>query len=244
MKIDGAPRKREDTLELAVWQATSRKTREVAHSQLFSVTDKTRPRYTSSLKGPRPGEIGMEREYDLFERFPDAEPMWRGHAVGLLSARQKLQALTRATRNECFIMHLPTKEVVARLNVRSSRGVGRKPVVFQIAYESSLATARTMVLRLQGYEVVSVVGNEAAKVVLSMPEQCDFFILGHAADDQVRREMVSWLKAHYPGVRILALNPPKGSELVGADYNVKLNGPEIWLPIIATALRGPQESGP
>jgi hypothetical protein len=189
-----------------------------------------------------PGEIRMEREYDLFEQFSDDERMWRGHAVGLTSARQKLQELARTTRNECLIVHLPTKEVVARLNVRSSRGVG-KPVVFQIAYDSDRAIARTMVLRLHGYEVISVIGNEAAKVVLSMPEQCDFFIVGHAADDQVRREMVLWLKAHYPGVRILALNPPKVSELAGADYNVKLNGPEIWLPIIATALRGPQESG-
>ncbi len=186
----------------------------------------------------------MEREYDLFEQFPDGEPMWRGHAVGLLSARQKLQALTRTTRNECVIVHLPTKEVVARLNVPSSRGVGRKPVVFQIAYDSGLATTRTMVLRLQGYEVVSVLGNEAAKVVLSMPEEIDFFIVGHAADDQARKEMVSWLKANYSGVRILALNPPRVSELEGADYNVQLNGPETWLPIIASAVRGPQESGP
>jgi hypothetical protein len=185
----------------------------------------------------------MEREYDLFEQISD-EPMWRGRAVGLTSARQKLQELARTTRNECLIMHLPTKEVVARLNVHSSRGIDRKPVVFQIAYDSDRATARTMVLRLQGYEVVSVIGNEAARVVLSVPEQYDFFIVGHAADDQVREEMVLWLKAHYPGVRILALNPPKVSELAGADYNVKLNGPETWLPIIATALRGPQESGP
>ena len=186
----------------------------------------------------------MERDYDLFEQFPDGQPMWRAHAVGLLSARQKLLELARTTRNECFIVHLTTKEVVARLNVRSSRGVDRKPVVFQIGYDSGLAIARTTVLRLQGYEVVSVIGNEAAKVVLSIPEQYDFFIVGHAADEQARKEMVLWLKAHYPGVQILALNPPRVSELAGADYNVKLNGPETWLPIIATALRGPQESGP
>jgi hypothetical protein len=135
--------------------------------------------------------------------------MWRGHAVGLTSARIKLQELARTTRNECLIVHLPTKEVVARLNVRSSRGVDRKPVVFQIAYDSDRATARTMVLRLQGYEVDSVIGNEAARVVLSMPEQYDFFIVGHAADDQARKAMVSWLKTNYPGVPILALNPPK-----------------------------------
>jgi hypothetical protein len=141
-------------------------------------------------------------------------------------------------------VHLPTKEVLARVNEHSSRGVGRKPVVFQIAYDGGLASARISALRLRGYEVVSVIGNEAAKVVLSMPEQYDFFIIGHAAEDQVRKEMVLWLKAHYPGVPILALNPPKVSELAGADYNVKLNGPETWLPVITTALRGPHKSGP
>ena len=109
--------------------------------------------------------------------------------------------------------------------------------------QGALASARTRVLRLQGYEVVSVIGNEAAKVVLSMPEHYDFFIVGHAAEDEVRKEMVLWLKAHYPGVLILSLNPPKVSVLAGADYNVKLNGPETWLPIIATALRGPQQTG-
>ncbi len=186
----------------------------------------------------------MEREYDLFEQFADDAPMWRGHAVGLTSARQQLQELAGTTRNECFVVHLPTKEVVARLNLRSIPGLGRKPVVFQIAYDGGLASARSRVLRLQGYEVVSVIGNEAAKVVLSMPERYDFFIVGHAADDEVRKEMVLWLKAHYPGVLILALNPPKVSVLAGADYNVKLNGPETWLPIIASALRGLQESGP
>jgi hypothetical protein len=50
--------------------------------------------------------------------------------------------------------------------------------------------------------------------------------------------MVAWLRAKYPGVRILALNSPEIRELVGADYNVKLNGPEVWLPMIATALGG------
>lgn len=197
-----------------------------------------------SLRSRGTGEIGMEREYDLFEQFADDAPMWRGHAVGLTSARQQLQELARTTRNECFVVHLPTKEVVARLNPRSFPGLGRKPVVFQIAYDGGLASARTTVLRLQGYEVVSVIGNEAAKVVLSTPEHYDFFIVGHAGDDEIRKEMVLWLKAHYPGVLILALNPPKVSVLAGADYNVKLNGPETWLPIIATALRGPQETGP
>jgi hypothetical protein len=43
MKIDDTPRKREATLESAVWQANSRKTREVAHPQLFRVSVEDKP---------------------------------------------------------------------------------------------------------------------------------------------------------------------------------------------------------
>lgn len=131
-------------------------------------------------------------------------------------------------------MYLPTREVVARVNVRTGRG--KKPFVFQIAYDSKLANARSEILRLHGYEVVTVIGNEAAKVVLSMRQECDLFIVGHAAPEQTRRDMVEWLRTEYPGVRILALNPPLIRALMGADYNVKLNGPETWLPAIAAAL--------
>jgi|SRR5438270_4710976 len=89
----------------------------------------------------------MEREYDIFEEFPDGELMWHGNTVGLSSARRRIQELAGTTRNECFIVYLPTKEVVARVNVHSSRGVGRKPVVFQIAYDSGLANARSRCIK-------------------------------------------------------------------------------------------------
>jgi hypothetical protein len=66
--IDGAPRKREGSLESAVWQATLRlalragfleKAREMAHTQLFQAMLKTNPPHTSSLKWPtrHPSEL-------------------------------------------------------------------------------------------------------------------------------------------------------------------------------------------
>lgn len=178
----------------------------------------------------------MEREYELFELLADGSPMWRGHACGLQAVRLKLQEIARTTTNECFATYLPTKEIVARLNVGASRGINGKPLVFQIYYDDRLATARAEVLRLHGYEVVSVAGNEAAKVILSLPQRCDIFIVGHAAPEETRKEIVAWLKANYPGVRIIALNSPTIRELPGADYNIKLNGPQTWLPVIDSAL--------
>ncbi len=49
--------------------------------------------------------------------------------------------------------------------------------------------------------------NEAAKVALSSFREVDLFIVDYTAPEQTRKEMVGWLKANYPKVKILALNP-------------------------------------
>ena len=182
----------------------------------------------------RAARAPMDRDYDLFEKLPNGAPMWRGHSSGLQQARQQLFQLGKSLKNECFAMHLPTKEIVARVNVRSA--AGRKPVVFQITYDPQIAKARSEYLRLQGYEVLTVYGNAAAMLVLSSPDNCDLFLVGHAAPENTRREITDWLKEHYPSVPIIALNPPAVESLMGADYNVKMNGPETLLPVIAIAL--------
>lgn len=61
-----------------------------------------------------------EREYDLFEQFPDGSPIWRGRASGLNDAETKLRSLAGNTTNECFALYLPTKEVVLRVNAAQS----------------------------------------------------------------------------------------------------------------------------
>lgn len=184
----------------------------------------------------------MEREYEIFE-LSDGTPLWRGHASGLQEARLMLQQISKDTRNECFAMHLSTREIVARMNIRSLGGSGGKPLIFQIAYDNRLAIARSEVLRLHGYEVVSVIGNQSAKVILGMGQHYDLFLVGHGAPEEVRDEMVAWLRANYTDVPILALNSAAIPGLAGADYNVKLNGPETWLPVIATAVAGRPGSG-
>lgn len=178
----------------------------------------------------------MDREYELFEQLPDGSRIWRGHASGLRNVSLKLQEIAKNTANECFAIYLPTKEIVARLNVGASRGTPSKRIVFQIAYDTKQAASRTEILRLCGYEVVSVFGNEAAKIVLSMPQHCDLFIVGHAAPEESRKQMVAWLKKRYAGVRILAFNSPGIRELAGADYNVETNGSEKWVRLVTGAL--------
>jgi hypothetical protein len=175
----------------------------------------------------------MDREYDIFE-VSQGGPMWRCRVSGLLEARQMLQRLSRQTAMERFAIHLPTNQVVARVNVRS--GEGARPLIFQVAYDSVRAAARTQIFRRHGYEVLTVIGNESAKVILTLRQRCNLFLVGHAAPEETRVEMVNWLKANYPGVPIVALNPPSISRLIGADFNAKLNGPETLLPVFTAAL--------
>jgi hypothetical protein len=106
--------------------------------------------------------------------------------------------------------------------------------IFQIAYTERLRSERAELLIHLGYGVISVIGNESAKILLNGIQHTDLalFIVGHAASEQTRTEMVDWLKAKYPSVRILALNPPN-EQLLRADYNVVQNGPENWLPFVS-----------
>jgi uncharacterized phage-like protein YoqJ len=66
----------------------------------------------------------------------------------------------------------------------------------------------------------------------------DLFIIGHSATEQVRKEIVDWLKANYPNVKILALQPSgtQQSPVQDADYNVIVNGSDEWLSLVATAV--------
>jgi hypothetical protein len=107
--------------------------------------------------------------------------------------------------------------------------------VFQIAYDEKLLVSRAELLKNRGYEVSSALGNDAAKGILDARERYRIFIVGHAAPNETREDMVRWLKANFPNTKILVVNPPSSAILAAADYNVVLNGPEEWLSIVAMA---------
>lgn len=106
--------------------------------------------------------------------------------------------------------------------------------IFQVAYDEALLVTRAELLKSRGYLVKSALGNEEAKEMLSNASGYHLFIVGHAAANQTREEMAAWLRQKFPAARILALNPPYHSELASADYNVRQNGPEVWLEILRT----------
>ena len=173
-------------------------------------------------------------QYDLFEVLTNGSIVQRASVSGLEAAWQKLYDLAKQTGNECFALHAPTRQVVAQVNVPLALERARK-LIFQIAYTETLGIARSEELTRRGYRVTTVIGNERAKIVLTdSPQHYDLFVLGHGAPDKARSEMVAWLRVKYPNVKILGLNSIQG-RLREADYNVLLDGPETWMPIVARA---------
>lgn len=107
--------------------------------------------------------------------------------------------------------------------------------ILLIGYDKKTMNARAELLRRFGHEVISVIDNDAAKFALRRILSVDLFIVGHTAPEQTRQEMVAWLKANYPTIRIVALNPSKDHKLIGADYNVLLDDQKEWLSLIVAA---------
>jgi hypothetical protein len=172
-------------------------------------------------------------EYNVFECLADGSFLWRTSVRGLASARLELHKLSGTNSKDHFAMNLQTRELVFSANAERRGPVAKR--VFQIAYTEELRRKRADVLRGLGFDVLSVIGNEAAKTVLSassMDGEVAYFMIGHAAPEQTRKEMLDWLKARYPTAKIIALNPPN-QQLPGADYNVLQNGPEAWMSLVA-----------
>lgn len=62
----------------------------------------------------------MDRKYDLFEKSPDGLMMWKGTVAGVEDAIGNLQRLAAASENECCVMYLPDKAVIATMNTSMS----------------------------------------------------------------------------------------------------------------------------
>jgi hypothetical protein len=63
----------------------------------------------------------MERDYDIFERFPDASVRCRVHVHGTVHVPKVLEELGKQTTNECFARDIRTREIIARVNDKVAR---------------------------------------------------------------------------------------------------------------------------
>jgi hypothetical protein len=168
--------------------------------------------------------------FDIFRVETNGEVLWIKSAADLKSARLAVNELMASSPGEYVIhSHSTHNDLIVKPPERKHKS---KPVIFQIAYDERLMVSRAELLKAHGFKVISVLGNEAAKAELAARQDYALFIIAHAAAPNVRQEMADWLKAKYPNVPILALNPAYQRQLEPADYNVVLNGPDEWLFVV------------
>lgn len=141
-------------------------------------------------------------------------------------ARARVKVLAASWPGEYVISHEQTGE---KISIQSPA----KRIMFQIGYDEKGLKARAEMFRRFGHEVISVADNEAAKQALTSIHDVDLFIVGHTAPEETRKEMVDWLKANFPKVKIVALNSSANRQLSGADCNVVLNDWHEWLSLFA-----------
>ena len=164
--------------------------------------------------------------FDIFKR-DGAALRWIEAAENWETATARVKVLAASSPGEYIILDQITGRKIP-FQPKAKR------IVFQIGYEETGMKARAELLRRFGHEVISVTHNEAAKVALSSFHDVDLFIVGHTAPEPTRKEMVAWLKANYPNVKIIALNPSR-DQLAGADYNVVMDAHDEWLSLLAAA---------
>ena len=166
----------------------------------------------------------MLSPFHVFKVKSDGSRHWLEGAVSVERATARVKVLAASSPGQYVITNLTGK-----VEFPSKR------IMFQIGYDEKELNARAELFRRCGFEVISVADNESAKRALRSIGNVDVFVVGHAAPEQTRKEMVEWLKATFPKVKIVALIPSANRELSRADYNIVLNDWDQWPSLLAAA---------
>src|SRR3954454_1116779 len=112
----------------------------------------------------------------------------------------------------------------------------RKKRILHVEFDRTLLATRHALLETAGCEVVSCFHGMAAREVAAGSMEFDLFLVGHAASVEERSNLVSWMKAHFPKVAIVALRSRDTDGSPGGDVNVT-SDPEELLKAILDVLR-------
>lgn len=169
----------------------------------------------------------MSPPFNIFKVQTDGRLRWIEPAGDMERAKARVKKLAASSPGE-YVIKAQTGE---RISIKSPF----KRIMFQIGYDEKELKVRAEMFRRFGHEVISVADNKAAMLALGAIQNVDVFIVGHAAPEQTRKEMVDWLKTNFPRVKIVALIPPGNHRLDSVDCNVVLNDWDEWLLLLEAA---------
>jgi hypothetical protein len=170
----------------------------------------------------------MLTPFHIFKVQSDGSLRWTEAAADVERAKARVRVLAASSPGEYVITNMTGEKIsVKRLPKR---------IMFQIGYNEKELNVRAELFRRCGHEVISVADNEAAKQALTSIHNVDIFVVGHTAPEKTRKDMVDWLKANFPEVKVVALIPSGNRQLPHADYNVVLNDWDEWISLLGVAM--------
>jgi len=170
----------------------------------------------------------MSQQFHISKVESDGNTRLIEQADDMERARDRVKKLSAFSPGEYVISNQQTGE---KVSIKSYV----KQIVFQIGYDEKDLNARAELFRRCGHHIISVVDNSAAKHALTSIENVDVFVVGPNAPEGTRKEMVDWLKANFPKVKVVALIPSASRKLPSADYNIVLNDWDEWLSLLSAA---------
>jgi CheY-like chemotaxis protein len=106
----------------------------------------------------------------------------------------------------------------------------RKKRILHVEFDRVLLATRHALLETAGFEVISCFSGMAAREVSTGNARFDLFLIGHAAPIDERTDLVTWIRAHFPRIAIVALrsrdtdySPLGGDATAVADPTELLN---------------------
>ena len=112
----------------------------------------------------------------------------------------------------------------------------RKKRILHVEFDRTLLTTRHALLETAGFEVVSCFSGMAAREVSTSSAQFDLFLIGHATSLHERADLVSWIRAHFPGVVVVVLRSRDTDGSPAGDANI-IGDPNELLTTIVNMLK-------
>jgi hypothetical protein len=106
--------------------------------------------------------------------------------------------------------------------------------ILHIGYDSLLIGVREAVLERHGYNVVSILGNDAAMRIAN--DAADLIIVGNGGRLEERVEIVRWLSKKWPTVPILVMRVDEDERFPEATVEFVGNTPNEWIAAVERTL--------
>jgi len=108
----------------------------------------------------------------------------------------------------------------------------RKKRILHVEFDRSLLAIRHTLLETAGFEVISCFSGMAAREVSTGGGGFDLFLVGHAASLLERNDLITWMRANFPGMTVVALRSRDTDGSPSGDANATADPDELLTTIV------------